>query len=217
MINNWFWLLQLLIATLLGTAIGYERKLRIKEAGMRTHALVSLGACLMMIISLNAFGNGVDGDRARIAAQIVSGIGFLGAGMIMFKREGGLQGLTTAAGIWVTAGVGMAIGGGMYVLGAGAAILIILIQFLLHLPFQFLKTKKLYLIKVVFENQDGANEKLSELFNVKRFTKLKAEKEGDKTIYTTVMLTQQALDIEYIDKVLKENSYIKSIERIEDD
>ena len=101
-------LLDLLLSVVLGFVIGFERKLRMKEAGIRTHTIVCVGAALMMVVSMHAFGDAA--DSARVAAQIVSGVGFLGAGMIVYKQHE-VHGLTTAAGVWATAGVGMACGG----------------------------------------------------------------------------------------------------------
>ena len=108
---------RLTIAALLGGIVGLERQQRHKSAGLRTHILVSLGSCLVMLISYKLYA-GVQGltnaDPARLAAQVVSGIGFLGAGTIM--KEGlTIKGLTTAASLWVVAGVGLAVGAGYYV------------------------------------------------------------------------------------------------------
>ncbi len=105
-------ILRLFLACVCGVLIGFERMHRAKEAGMRTHCLVACGSALMVIVSKYGF---LEGDTSRIAAQIVSGIGFLGAGMI-FVHKKSIKGLTTAAGIWTTAGVGMAAGAGMYAL-----------------------------------------------------------------------------------------------------
>ncbi len=210
---EWYFLFRLVIATLLGTIIGYERKLRVKEAGLRTHAIVALGASLITMLSIFAFDGG---DKSRVAAQIVSGVGFLGAGMIMFKRQS-VHGLTTAAGIWVTAGVGMAIGAGMYILGVGTAVLIVIIQYVLHLPLKILKKKKYAVLKVVFENVDGHSEKINELFNIKSFIKLKAVKEDDTMLFTATFVTDKILTVDYISEVLSQNEYIKSIERLEED
>jgi len=113
------------IAAVLGLAIGIEREYRAKEAGIRTHFLVSMGSALFMIISeYGLLESGMHYDPARIAAQIVSGIGFIGAGTIMIERQT-VKGLTTAAGLWSTAGIGMAIGCGMYVVGIIATILVL--------------------------------------------------------------------------------------------
>ncbi len=114
-----------------GIVIGHERKSRDKSAGMRTHAIVAMGAALMMVVSKYGFFDIAAYDASRVAAQIVSGVGFLGAGVI-FVKNNSVSGLTTAAGIWTTAGIGMAMGAGMYAIGISATILIILTQFILH-------------------------------------------------------------------------------------
>lgn len=104
--------IRLMLALLLGGAIGIEREYRAKEAGFRTHFLVALGSALFCLVS--QFGFGVDlKDSSRVAAQVVSGIGFLGAGTIIFQKNV-VRGLTTAAGLWVTAAIGLACGTGMY-------------------------------------------------------------------------------------------------------
>ena len=104
--------IRLMLALLLGGAIGIEREYRAKEAGFRTHFLVALGSALFCLVS--QFGFGVDlKDSSRVAAQVVSGIGFLGAGTIIFQKNVG-RGLTTAVGLWVTAAIGLACGTGMY-------------------------------------------------------------------------------------------------------
>ena len=92
-------IINILLAAVLGGAIGFERKLRFKEAGIRTHTIVSIGAALMMVVSKYAF-DGVQADASRVVAQIVSGVGFLGAGIIMLRGQK-MHGLTTAAGIWL--------------------------------------------------------------------------------------------------------------------
>ncbi len=135
-------LLRFLAAGLCGGLIGLERTRRLKEAGMRTHVIVCCTAALLMIISKYGFAdltapdgasfNGVRGaDSARIAAQVVSGVSFLGAGAI-FKSGNTIKGLTTAAGIWATAAIGLSLGAGMYALGIAAAVMIIVFQTLMH-------------------------------------------------------------------------------------
>lgn len=117
-------LIRLVVALLLGGAIGIEREYRSKDAGFRTHFLVSLGSALFTIISTNGFPGG-DADSSRVAAQVVSGIGFLGAGTIIFQRNF-IRGLTTAAGLWVTAAVGMACGTGMFAIAAATTALVLI-------------------------------------------------------------------------------------------
>ena len=111
---------RIVIAGLLGGIIGAEREFRAKIAGTRTHLLVAVGAALMMIVSRYGFDG--QGDPGRVAAQIVSGIGFIGAGAIMVNRKA-VHGLTTAAGIWVAAGIGMAVASGMYAIGVATTVI----------------------------------------------------------------------------------------------
>ncbi len=117
-------ILRLVLAALLGGLIGAEREYRSKVAGMRTHLLVSIGSALLMLVSQHGFGG--SGDPGRIAAQIVSGIGFIGAGTIIMDRRRSVHGLTTAAGIWVAAGIGMAVAAGMYLVAFAAVALSLL-------------------------------------------------------------------------------------------
>ena len=127
---DWILITRLVVAGLLGGAIGVEREFRAKEAGVRTHFIVALGSALFMIISQFAF-DGKPHDAARVAAQVVSGIGFIGAGVIIFQRNV-VRGVTTAAGLWVAAAVGMACGDGMYSVALAAALLTILCLEMMH-------------------------------------------------------------------------------------
>lgn len=115
---------RLFIALLLGGFIGLEREYRSKEAGFRTHFLVALGSALFCIVSQYGFGFDLK-DSSRVAAQVVSGIGFLGAGTIIFQKNM-VRGLTTAAGLWVTAAIGLACGTGMYIAAAVATTMVLL-------------------------------------------------------------------------------------------
>lgn len=116
MLVEWEMAIRLLLSSILGGFIGYEREAHHKAAGLRTHILVSIGSCLIMILSIKIYSS-VQGltnaDPARLAAQVVSGIGFLGAGSIM-KEGSTVKGLTTAASLWVVSGVGLAVGSGYY-------------------------------------------------------------------------------------------------------
>lgn len=134
--------LRILLACVCGACIGFERTRRLKEAGIRTHIIVCFAAAVMMVVSKygfvdvaameNAALGGIRGaDPARIAAQVVSGVSFLGAGVI-FKHGSTIKGLTTAAGIWATAGIGLALGAGMYVLGIFATATMLLLQVIMH-------------------------------------------------------------------------------------
>lgn len=124
-------LLRLFCAAVLGGIIGLEREYRSKEAGFRTHFLVALGSALFMIVSAYGFSDAMDNelqrwDVSRVAAQVVSGIGFIGAGTIIFRKtENMVSGLTTA-GLWVTAAIGLACGGGMYILAIGSTLMVLI-------------------------------------------------------------------------------------------
>jgi putative Mg2+ transporter-C (MgtC) family protein len=119
------------VALVLGAAIGLERTRRQHAAGFRTMAMVCVGSCLYTLLGAELFGGG-RGDPTRIAAQVVSGIGFLGAGTIL-RDSGGIRGLTTAATIWVVAAIGMAAGFGTYVLAIGGAALVLLALIVMRL------------------------------------------------------------------------------------
>ncbi|GBG04927.1 MgtC/SapB family protein [Lactobacillus rodentium] len=130
------WFCRLLIAALCGGAIGYERATQRKSAGMRTHMVVAVAAALFMLVSKYGFFDilnlhNIALDPSRIAAQIVTGISFIGAGTILVRKEQ-VSGLTTAAGVWATAAIGMAIGAGMYFIGIICTVLLFLIQILFH-------------------------------------------------------------------------------------
>ena len=135
--DNLEFFIRIVLAAILGALVGLERSKRQKEAGVRTHCIIACTSALFMILSKYAFVDlvGVDGlrgaDPARIAAQVVSGISFLGAGVI-FKNGNSIRGLTTAAGMWGTAAVGMAIGAGMYWVGLIEAAGLVGIQIVLH-------------------------------------------------------------------------------------
>ena len=122
--------IRLVAAGVIGAVIGYERELRGKEAGLRTHFLAALGACLFMIVSQYGFVGSDKFDAARVAAGVVGGLGFLGAGIIMKNRH--VSGLTTATGIWVTGAIGLSMGGGMYELSVLCFVLMLLCMEAMH-------------------------------------------------------------------------------------
>ena len=133
---EWEYLIRITLAALCGGIIGYEREKRLKNAGIRTHILVSMSAALMMVISKYGFNDvlsntGIGIDASRVAASVVSAIGFLRAGVIFVRKENTI-GVTTAAGLWSTVGLGLAIGAGMYVTGTVFTFMVLAIQLLLH-------------------------------------------------------------------------------------
>ena len=126
---DWNLILRLFLGGLMGGLIGLEREIRAKGAGTRTHFIVALGSALYMIVSQYAFFG--DFDSSRVASGVVSGIGFIGAGVIIFQKNT-IRGITTAAGLWVAAAVGMACGGGMYVIAVAATVMTLLCLEMLH-------------------------------------------------------------------------------------
>ena len=131
-------LFRIIVAGICGAFIGVERKNRLKNAGLKTHLLVALTSALMVVISKYGFFDvitqGLSVDASRVAASVASGVGFLGAGLILAGKHE-IMGVTTAAGIWATVGVGMALGAGMYFLGISSTLVILFSQFLLHQKF----------------------------------------------------------------------------------
>ena len=123
--------MRIAIGGLLGALIGLERHLRAKEAGVRTHFLVGLGSALFMVISQYGFADAGHFDAARVAAQVVSGMGFLGAGLIIFHKNS-VRGLTTAAGIWVVSAIGLACGAGMFWIAAAVAVMAVVCLEAMH-------------------------------------------------------------------------------------
>ena len=122
-------ILRLLLAAALGAGIGYQRELANKPAGLRTHSLIALGSALFTVVSLFGFGDGV--DTSRVAAGVVTGVGFLGAGVILRGIHGDhIVGLTTAASVWVTAAIGVAAGVGLYLIAVIVAAITVLVLFI---------------------------------------------------------------------------------------
>ena len=208
------YLISLLLAAVLGCAIGIERKFRAKEAGMRTHTVVCFGAALMMLISVYGF-EGSKADPARLAAQIVAGVGFLGAGIIVYRKNE-VHGLTTAAGVWTTAGIGMACGGGMWLLAIGATIMLIFFQWLFHRKWKIFKQKKHYIVRIVFEQRTDEREQIKQIFETDRYNSLVIDREGDKLVYHAKLYT----DIEYsssqLNEIIETHPFIYTLEREDD-
>jgi len=215
------YLLRLIIAAVLGLAIGYERENRMKEAGIRTHFIVATGASLIMIVSKYGFQDqigwsNINIDPSRIAAQVVTGVGFLGAGIIFTQRQT-IIGLTTAAGIWATAGIGLAIGSGLYFVGFAAAITIILGQIILHGKIKMLASPKTELLTLQILDNPGALNNIRKIFEERKITILNFNAKNNKE-------SVAVLDIKIVIKVsesfntikllciLQDNPCVKSVE-----
>lgn len=171
---------RVVIASLLGCIIGYERQSRDKSAGLRTHAIVCIGSALIMVVSKYGFMDMGQYDSSRVASQIVSGVGFLGAGMI-FVKNSTVSGLTTAAGIWTTAGIGMAIGSGSYFIGISVGLLVVLIQILLHkMSFMYTQPTRGYL-KITTDEYESIISDMREAFKQEKIKLLNFKISKTKT------------------------------------
>ena len=204
------YLLTILLSVVLGFLIGLERKTRAKEAGVRTHTVVCFGACLLMVISKYGF-SGSDADVARVAAQIVSGIGFIGAGIIVYRKNV-VHGLTTAAGVWATAGIGMACGAELYFVAIGSTFLMILVQFVLHINCKLFNVKQIYRVRISFIQTDNEAEKIKEIFGVDHFHELSVVR-GEKITFSATILTEHEIASQVINEIMRNNEFITSIER----
>ena len=207
-------LVNVLVAVILGFAIGYERKLRYKEAGIRTHTIVCAGSALMMVVSKYGFG-GEQADAARVAAQIVAGVGFLGAGIIGYRKHV-VHGLTTAAGVWATAGVGMAAGAGLYIIAAGATVILIGVQCIFHIKCKFFQTKKYFQVKICFVSDGSDNDTIKNIFQTDRFNRLTIERKGEETVYHATLNTDKEYSSQRLGEIMAEYPFIRSIERCDD-
>ena len=205
--------LDIILAAVLGFAIGYERKLRSKEAGIRTHTIVCIGSALFMAVSKYAFNS--DADSARVAAQIVAGIGFLGAGIIVYRQHE-VHGLTTAAGVWATAGIGMACGGQKYVLAIGATLLMVGSQWLLHQKWKVFQQKRYFSINIVFKQTCDERERIKAIFDIDRYNRLILTRDGDSLIYHATLNTDVEYSSAQLDEIMRNNPFISSLERCDD-
>ncbi len=162
------YLLRIVIACICGLVIGFERSKRQKEAGIRTHTILAMGCAIMTIVSKYGFIDsslhGDDYDVSRIASNVVTGIGFLGAGVI-FVRGGSVRGLTTAAGIWATSGIGLAIGSGLYFIGIVSTILLVLIHIIIHKLFPSMESLQTYELTIKIKKESEALNRVRSLLD----------------------------------------------------
>ncbi len=207
--QQFVYIIRILFACVCGVALGWERMLREKEAGIRTHMILAIGAALITCVSMS-----FESDQSRIAAQIVSGIGFIGAGMIMFRGEA-LHGLTTAAGIWTTAGIGMAAGSGMYILAMCVTLIVIVCQVIFHTRFLWSTSAKYKYLHAQFVCTEKAIQYIKEKFEVDRLSRLKVEAHGDKLVADAVIRTSTECGIERLAQIMNDNPDIIFLERLD--
>lgn len=217
-VSEWELLLRLVLSCVLGGMIGYERQSRNKSAGLRTNVLVCLGSCLIMVLSQAIYQN-VEGktnaDPARLAAQVVSGIGFLGAGAIM--KEGlTVTGLTTAACLWVVAGVGLAVGAGFYSGALFTAALVFITLGTLSRLDDWVKHDKNLAILIQTVDEPGQlmhiNQCLEDLQLKIKGVKIKADEAEDEGIYLELFVfNKRGLKSIFIIEALKQIDGVVSV------
>lgn len=211
--------LRVLGAAACGAVIGYERESHMKSAGIRTHAIVALASSLMMVLSKYGFYDilareHIGLDPSRIAAGVVTAVGFLGAGVI-FNRKMNVVGITTAAGIWATVGIGMAFGAGMYVLSIASSLFIVLLQFLFHTRFLYGRNAVMEQITIQVDSKEEIKELLGGIFSSSKIkiSNINARKVDDTTLEIKLHVKfPESYDIYEIFTLLKNNPQIKSID-----
>lgn len=211
------YIVRICLASVCGGLIGLERERRFKGAGIRTHLIVGLSAALMTVLSKYGFsdvvGGGVNVDASRVAAGVVCAIGFLGAGVIFFRRDI-VSGVTTAAGLWATVGIGIAIGAGWYLTGVVTTLMILVFQMLLHYKSVLVRTQKTGIIvfrmgegmveQTVSQRMEQLVERVSEL----RLSRLEG---GQVEVYCEVVFPAR-YGTEDIVRILREIPELYSVE-----
>ena len=215
--------IRILVAGICGACVGFERSRRFKEAGVRTHVMVAAATALMMIVSKYGFSDlvtvtgevlsGTKGaDPSRIASQVVSGVSFLGAGII-FKNGTSIKGLTTAAGVWATSGIGLAIGAGMYYLGFFLTGFILVFQIFMHkhtIGTDFVTTEISITVDDSTEFQHILKEQLK-AWNAK-IAESNIKKKNDVVKYELLLKVPKDIDFDDILDFIEENSMVKTFD-----
>ncbi|MBX2920878.1 MAG: MgtC/SapB family protein [Chitinophagaceae bacterium] len=212
-------LIRLLLASLFGALIGLERERKDWTAGLRTHMMVCVGSCLIMMVSAFGFADILGGDHitldpSRIAAQVISGIGFIGAGTILFLKQGTIRGLTTASGLWTVAAIGLATGGGLYFAASATTVIALIILWALQPVEQIYsrRFKQRTLRIVTTPDIDGANF-LAILTNKGKLEieSLNFEKNDEGYVYQVKLHNTDATQLNEVLDKLKQLAGIKEI------
>ncbi len=213
------YLLRILLSAVCGALIGLERERRFKNAGIRTHIIVSMSSALMMIISKYGFFDvlmydGISVDASRIAAGVVTAIGFLGGGVIYIKKENTI-GLTTAAGLWATVGIGIALGAGMIYIGVATTLLILFFQTLLHIMRFRVITQASAAITVNLTKSGLSIDDISSFCRSQKISQrgIRLTKDPDgNIIYSSYAVFPRKMDVDSILTLMKESPILNSID-----
>lgn len=212
-------IIRLALASLFGALIGLERERKHWAAGLRTHMMVCVGACLIMMVSAFGFSDilgtpNVTLDPSRIAAQVVSGIGFIGAGTILLLKQGTIKGLTTASGLWTVAAIGLATGGGMYFAAIATTVIAIIILWALKpLEMMYLKKNKQKVLKITTQTESSNNEIFKKILtnSAIKIQNFSFEKNEDEWVYQLEFENENTVILDDIINEIKQLSSVKSI------
>lgn len=212
MLTDWEMCIRLLLAALLGSLIGLERERLLWAAGLRTHMLVCVGSCLLMIVSSFGFRDALsmahtELDPSRVAAQVVSGIGFLGAGSILLRGEV-IRGLTTAASLWTVAAIGLSVGGGLYAVSTAATFIILVILVAIKPMERIYRNRiQVHVLKLVAPSQSLSLKKVNEVMGnraskVKQFIVEKGPRDDTDSVTIELTRTSGAQAKEILEQLL---------------
>ncbi|HRN38647.1 MAG TPA: MgtC/SapB family protein [Flavobacteriales bacterium] len=214
-------MIRLALAALFGALIGLERERKNRVAGLRTHMMVSVGACLIMIVSAFGFADilgqpNVTLDPSRIAAQVVSGIGFIGAGTILFVKQGSgtIRGLTTAAGLWTVAAIGLATGGGLYFAAGATTIIAILILWALQpLEQAYLRKFKQITLEIITKKGSDNATLLNDLLHKEGLDiqSFSVERSDDEFVFQLKFDNSEVAKVQHLVDRMKSDPAIKEI------
>ena len=198
----WKLLARVGFAIIAGFLLGIESRSRSKDAGIKTHTMLCMTACVLMIISKYGFYElspfeGIQYDASRVASTIISGLCFMGAGVVFYKKDS-IKGLTSAVGMCLTIAIGMCFGSGLLVVGGSVTIAALILQFVLHQDFGILKSNKHILVKARFVLEENYIEQFKKLFNIDKFLTLQITKEEGRQIaevdfYYTVKISNEEI------------------------
>lgn len=217
--NVWTILIRIFLALICAGSIGVERSRKRQAAGLRTHVIVSLGAAVVMMLSDFLILNNPDSDAGRLGAQVISGIGFLGAGTILITSKSRIKGLTTAAGLWSAACIGLAIGAGFYTLGILASILIVIVlQVLPTLELMFRRKTQYFELHVELDERSNLKDLVNFLrsidVQITSIEKNPAYIQSGLSVYTMVLRSQQKRDHDTFIETIKNLTYVNYCEEI---
>ncbi len=216
----WKIFLRIFLAMIAGFILGLESRSRAKDAGVKTHTFLCVTACVLMIVSKYGFYeiahfDGIQYDASRVASTIISGLCFVGAGMVLYKKDS-VKGLTTSVGMCLNIAIGMCFGSGLLVTGAFVTIVTLLLQLLMHLKFAIFRNKKLVIVKAQFITDNDYIETFKKIFNVKHFKTFKIIRQNDKCVAEIEFYYRNTLTSEEIAKKIEDEKQILMFEKIEE-